>query len=100
MRSTIKSLPATLPEPSSMDRGPRTGVIGAVSYSASRLTEAFAAYRASKSINQRLEYYWLGYSDEKSAVYGKRFILVSHLGGIYQDRTCHLYGQKSYKCSA
>ena len=29
--STIKTLPATLPEPSSMDRGPRTGVTGAVS---------------------------------------------------------------------
>ena len=28
--STIKTLPATLPEPSSMDRGPRTGVTGAV----------------------------------------------------------------------
>ena len=31
--STIKTLPATLPEPSSMDRGPRTGVTGAVSLS-------------------------------------------------------------------
>ena len=31
--STIKTLPATLPEPSSMDRGPRTGVTGAVSAS-------------------------------------------------------------------
>ncbi len=31
--STIKTLPATLPEPSSMDRGPRTGVNGAVSLS-------------------------------------------------------------------
>ena len=30
--STIKTLPATLPEPSSMDRGPRTGVTGALSY--------------------------------------------------------------------
>ena len=29
--STIKTLPATLPEPSSMDRGPRAGVTGAVS---------------------------------------------------------------------
>ena len=29
--STIKTLPATLPEPSFMDRGPRTGVTGAVS---------------------------------------------------------------------
>ena len=28
--STIKTLPATLPEPNSMDRGPRTGVTGAV----------------------------------------------------------------------
>ena len=26
--STIKTLPATLPEPSTMDRGPRTGVTG------------------------------------------------------------------------
>ena len=33
MRSTIKNLPATLPEPSSMDRGSRTGVTGAVSAS-------------------------------------------------------------------
>ena len=33
MWSTIKTLPATLPEPSSMDRGPRTGVTGAVSAS-------------------------------------------------------------------
>ena len=31
--STIKTLPATLPEPSSMDRGPRIGVTGAVSTS-------------------------------------------------------------------
>ena len=31
--STIKTLPATLPEPSSSDRGPRTGVTGAVSQS-------------------------------------------------------------------
>ena len=31
--STIKTLPATLPEPSSMDLGPRTGVTGAVSAS-------------------------------------------------------------------
>ena len=31
--STIKTLPATLPEPSSTDRGPRTGVTGAVSSS-------------------------------------------------------------------
>ena len=31
--STIKTLPATLPEPSSMDRGPRTGVTGAASLS-------------------------------------------------------------------
>ena len=31
MWSTIKTLPATLPEPSFMDRGPRTGVTGAVS---------------------------------------------------------------------
>ena len=28
--SIIKILPATLPEPSSMDRGPQTGVTGAV----------------------------------------------------------------------
>ena len=28
--STIKTLPATLPEPSSMDRGPRIGVTGGV----------------------------------------------------------------------
>ena len=28
--STIKTLPATLPEPSSMDRGPLTGVTGAI----------------------------------------------------------------------
>ena len=33
MWSTIKTLPATLPEPSSMSRGPRTGVTGAVSLS-------------------------------------------------------------------
>ena len=33
---------------------------------------ASAAIRASKSINQRLEDYWLGYSDEKSAVNGKK----------------------------
>ena len=31
MWSTIKTLPATLPKPSFMDRGPRTGVTGAVS---------------------------------------------------------------------
>jgi len=31
--STIKTLPATLPEPSSMDRGPRTGVTRTVSHS-------------------------------------------------------------------
>ena len=31
--STIKILPATLPAPRSMDRGPRTGVTGASSYS-------------------------------------------------------------------
>ena len=31
--STIKTLPATLPEPSFMDRGPRTGVNGAASQS-------------------------------------------------------------------
>ena len=31
--STIKTLPATLPEPSSMDRGPRTGVTGAICHS-------------------------------------------------------------------
>ena len=30
MWSTIKTLPATLPEPSSMDRGPRNGVTEAV----------------------------------------------------------------------
>ena len=33
MRSTITTLPATLPEPSSMDRGPRTRVTGTVSAS-------------------------------------------------------------------
>jgi hypothetical protein len=32
--STIKTLPAALPEPSSMDRGPRTGVTEGVSLSA------------------------------------------------------------------
>ena len=37
--STIKTLPATLPEPSSMDRGPRTGVTGAVSASDLHLCE-------------------------------------------------------------
>ena len=31
--STIKTLPATLPELRTMDRGPRTGVTGAVSLS-------------------------------------------------------------------
>ncbi len=31
--STIKTLPATLPESNSMDRGPRTGVTGAISAS-------------------------------------------------------------------
>ena len=31
--TAIKTLPATLPEPSSMNRGPRTGVTGAVSQS-------------------------------------------------------------------
>ena len=31
--STIKTLPATLPEPCSMDRGPRTGVTEGVSLS-------------------------------------------------------------------
>ena len=31
--STIKTLPATLPEPSSMDRGPRAGITGAISAS-------------------------------------------------------------------
>ena len=31
--STIKTLPTTLPEPSSMDRGPRTGITEAVSAS-------------------------------------------------------------------
>ena len=55
-----------------MDRGPRTRVTRAVSPSASRLTEASAAFRASRSINQCLEDYWLGYSDEKSAVNGKK----------------------------
>ena len=39
MRSTIKTLPATLPEPSSMDRGPRTGVTGALSYFRMTLAE-------------------------------------------------------------
>ena len=80
MRSTIKSLPATLPEPSSMDRGPRPGVTGAVSPSASRLTEASVAFRASKAINQRLEDYWLGYSDEKSAVNGKKVYIGQSRG--------------------
>ena len=80
MWSTIKTLPATLPEPSSMDRGPRTGVTGAVSPSASRLKEASAAVRASKSINQRLEDYWLDYSDEKSAVNGKKVYIGQSRG--------------------
>ena len=39
MWSTIKTLPATLPEPSFMDRGPRTGVTGAVSASDLHLCE-------------------------------------------------------------
>ena len=63
-----------------MDRGPRTGVTGAVSPSASRLTEASAAVRARKSINQRLEDYWLGYSDEKSAVNGKKVYIGQSRG--------------------
>ena len=37
--STIKTLPATLPEPSSVNRGPRTGVTGAVSASDLHLCE-------------------------------------------------------------
>ena len=37
--STIKTLPATLPEPSSMDRGPRNRVSGAVSSSDLHLCE-------------------------------------------------------------
>ena len=37
--STIKTLPATLPEPSSMDRGPRTRVTGALSYFRMTLAE-------------------------------------------------------------
>ena len=47
-------------------------------YSSNRISislktkSASAAIRASKSINQRLEDYWLGYSDEKSAVNGKK----------------------------
>ena len=63
-----------------MDRGPRTEVTGAVSPSASRLTEASAAVRASKSINQRLEDYWLGYRDEKSAVNGKKVYIGQSRG--------------------
>ena len=63
-----------------MDRGPRIGVTGAVSPSALRLTQASAAVRASKSINQRLEDYWLGYSDEKSAVNGKKVYIGQSRG--------------------
>ena len=37
--STIQTLPATLPEPSSMDRGPRPGVTGALSYFRMTLAE-------------------------------------------------------------
>ena len=33
MWSTIRTLPATLPEPSSVDRGPCTGITGAISAS-------------------------------------------------------------------
>ena len=63
-----------------MDRGPRTRVTRAVSPSASRLTEASAAFRASGSINQRLEDDWLGYSDEKSAVNGKKVYIGQSRG--------------------
>ena len=46
MWSTIKTLPATLPEPSSMDRGPRTGVTGAVSASDLHLCEGVGPQEA------------------------------------------------------
>ena len=41
---------------------------------------ASAAVRASKSINQRLEDYWLGYSDETSAVNGKKVYIGQSRG--------------------
>ena len=41
---------------------------------------ASAAVRASKSINQRLEDYWLGYRDEKSAVNGKKVYIGQSRG--------------------
>ena len=41
---------------------------------------ASAAVRASKSLNQRLEDYWLGYSDEKSAVNGKKVYIGQSRG--------------------
>ena len=44
--STIKTLPATLPEPSSLDHGPRTGVTGAVSASDLHLCEGVGAQDA------------------------------------------------------
>ena len=53
--STIKTLPATLPELRIMDRGPRTGVTGAVSLSALDLIEgvgrrARAVVRGSRTL--------------------------------------------------
>ena len=55
-------------------------------YSSNRISislktkSASAAVRASKSINQRLEDYWLGYSDEKSAVDGKKVYIGQSRG--------------------
>ena len=57
IRSTIKTLSATLPETSFKGEVSSAGFTGAVSPSALRLTQASAAVRASKSINQRLEDY-------------------------------------------
>ena len=55
-------------------------------YSSNRISislktkSASAAVRASKSINQRLEDYWLGYRDEKSAVNGKKVYIGQSRG--------------------
>ena len=80
IRSTIKTLPATLPETSFKDEVSSAGVTGPVSPSGLRLTKAFAAVRASKSINQRLEDYWLDYNDEKSAGNGKKVYIGQSRG--------------------
>ena len=57
--STIKTLPATLPAPSPVDRGPRTGVNGAVSASGLDLCEGVgrrtrAVVRGSRTLVDKL----------------------------------------------